>query len=193
MTQPFREIAIEGPRGWTAGYVQGFVRGRSASAVVLDAEHEGCDVASARERFREFLSRGSEIAHLLVEDSAAALVHEAVEAAAAGGRLVQVRLERSIVGASFGFSVECFSEVAGRRIREFLRNLPEGVKTSADTEIDEIVDPSARGIEPYAPIHDFEFRARGTVLGDVAGVLRVHRVLDGDELVDVSGVRLQEG
>jgi hypothetical protein len=193
MPKKFVEFVIEGPRGWTVGFVQGFVNGRSPDAVVLDAELEGFDVSSARERIQEFVDRRNEIAHLLVREDAEPPTREAIERCEAFGRDLTVRLERPIISAQFEFSVTCFSKDCAARIRGYLEDLPSGTHLSADSRFEEFLDPEAAGAEVYAPVHDFEFRGHGVVLGDVEGVLRAHRRIASDELTDAGAIRLVEG
>lgn len=193
MTAPYREFVIEGPRGWVVGYLQGFVHGRDASATVHDAEAAHCEVSDVRERIRELVLRSSEIAHILVPEEHSDLVRAGIAAADATGRSIDVRLERSIVSAMFRFRFETFSRECARRIRGYLDSLPDGVKLSAESEVEEQVDPDAVGSESYAPAHDYEFRGDGEILGEVGGVLQVHRAFENDELIDASPVRLIEG
>ena len=193
MAGSFHEFVIEGPRGWTVGFVQGYVRGRLPQGVAIDAEAEGCDVSSAGEKIRELISRRSEIAHVLVRDDTLETFREAIEVAASSGRDLHVRLERPIDSASFEFSFETFSRDGARRIQGYLRPMPDGVQLSADSHVEQFVDPEAAGAEVYAPTHDFVFRGKGSLLGDVEQVLRLHRRFDEDEWIDAGALRLREG
>jgi hypothetical protein len=193
MAGSFHEFVIEGPRGWTVGFLQGYVRGRMPQAVAIDAEAEGCDVSSAGEKIRELVSRRSEIAHVLVRNDTLDVFREAIEVAASAGEDLHVELERPIDSASFEFSFETFSREGALRIQGYLKPMPEGVQLSADSHVEQFVDPDASGAEVYAPTHDFVFRGKGSLLGDVEQVIRLHRVFDDDEWVDAGPLRLREG
>jgi hypothetical protein len=193
MAGSFREFVIQGPRGWTVGFLQGYVRGRLPQGVAIDAEAEGCDVSSAGEKIRELVSRRSEIAHVLVRRDTLEVFREAIEVAATSGRDLHVQIERPIDSASFDFSFACFSREGAQRIQGYLKPMPEGVRLSADSRVEEFVDPEAVGAEAYAPAHDFEFRGKGSVLGDVEQVIRLHQLFVDDELIDAGPLRLREG
>jgi hypothetical protein len=193
MTAPYREFVIEGPKGWVVGYLQGFVHGRDATAAIHDAEASHCEVSGVRERIRELVLRSSEIAHVLVSERHADLVRAGIVAAESTGRTIDLRLERTIVSAMFSFRFQSFSRECARRIRGYLDSLPDGVKMSADSSVEERLDPDAMGAESYAPAHDYELRGEGEILGEVGGVLQVHRVFEADELIDADHVVLVEG
>ena len=193
MVGSFHEFVIEGPRGWTVGFLQGYVRGRMPQGVTIDAEAEGCDVSSAGERIRELVSRRTEIAHILVRDDTLAVFREAIEIAVSDGKDLHVQLERPIDSASFEFSFESFSRDGARRIQGYLNPMPEGVQLSADSHVEQFVDPDAEGAEVYAPTHDFVFRGKGSLLGNVEQVIRLHRRFDEDEWIDAGTLRLREG
>lgn len=192
MANRWMEIVLEGPRGWTIGFVQGYVAGRLPGAAAYDAELEGCDVSSVRERIRELVDRAHEIAHVLVAEDAVPVARESVEQASTLRPGVDVRLERWIGSARFSFSLECYSRESAERIRQHFRDMPEGVRVSAESRIQEFVDPEASGAEVYAPVHDFELTGSGALLGDVEGIVRMHRLLANEELVDCGEIRLVE-
>ena len=193
MAGSFHEFVIEGPRGWTVGFLQGYVRGRLPQGVAIDAESEGCDVSSAGEKIRELVLRRSEIAHILVRDDTLDIFREAIEVAAETGRDLHLQLERAIDSASFEFSFESFSRDGAQRIQGYMKPIPEGVQLSADSRVEQFVDPDAIGAEMYAPAHDFVFRGKGTLLGDVEQVIRLHRLFADDEWIDAGPLRLREG
>lgn len=193
MAGSFHEFVIQGPRGWTVGFLQGYVRGRMPQGVAIDAEAEGCDVSSAGEKIRELVSPRSEIAHVLVRDDTLGVFREAIDVAATTGHDLHVQVERPIDSATFDFSFACFSREGAHRIQGYIRPMPEGVQLSADSHVEQFVDPDAVGAEIYAPTHDFEYRGKGSILGDVEQVIRLHKLFADDELIDAGPLHLREG
>jgi len=89
----------------------------------------------------------------------------------------EMRVEgiREIASAAFDFKVEAFSEAVRDDIRGFLCTaLPDGVRLTGFTEREER-DPEAKGVELFAPAHEFTWQAQGTVEGDPAAVLDLQR------------------
>ena len=82
---------------------------------------------------------------------------------------------REITSAAFDFQVEAYSEAVRDDIRGFLcSSLPEGVQLTGFHEQEER-DPEAKGVELFAPAHEFTWRAEGTIEGDPTGVLDLQR------------------
>ena len=91
-----------------------------------------------------------------------------------------LRLEhlREVEDADFSFEVETFSRPKAQEIRSALHsNLPPGISLLDIHESGE-VDPEAKGVELYAPAHDFTYRASGSFHGGLPGILEMHRRLE---------------
>lgn len=190
MPEPTIEIVAEGPKGWTLGYLLGYLRAVDLAAGVLDAEAEGFAVEALRERFRELLHPALDVLHLLVPASAAEGARAAIAAAAELDPSVTLVGERAIWGAKFSFSFRTSSREAAGRIRGFFDPLPPGVALSPETRFEESEHPENRGVDVYAPAHDFELVGTGTVAGELAGVTRVYRLCRAEDLVAVDPAEL---
>jgi hypothetical protein len=186
----YHELLIEGPRGWTLGFIQGFLRGRGEENETFDAEEEGIDCGDLGERVHELIHRSEEVDHLIAPESALPTIRRAVENATAFGRRIEIRSERPLAGVRFTFSTVVYSREHAKKIRRIFYQLGEGVRLSEDTAFDEIVDPGAKGIEAYAPVHDFELRGKGSVEGSVDGVVELYRVCREEPLIQEGAAQL---
>jgi hypothetical protein len=179
----YHELVIEGRRGLAMGFVHGYLAGRELTDEVFDAEAEGVCCESFREKFREFLNPKRETIHLLVPEH---LVDKAKEALVRSGeRDISLRLlhERVIDRLRFSYSFQVYSREHGRRIRSWFEEPPEGVTLSRKAVMAERIDPDAKGIEMYSPVHDYELKGKGTVEGAVRGVLEFYRLCRDEELI----------
>lgn len=183
MADRYHHLLIEGPRGWTLGFIHGYLRGTGAEAMLLDAEAEGFACQPLRERWREILDPGREIIHLLARDDVLALVRQALADRMAEERGVKLREGLLIAGAQFDFSVQTFSREHAERIRELFAHLPPGVELTKDTSFKEILDPEAAGAHSMMPAHDYELRGEGSAAGPLDGVLTLHRACRNTELI----------
>ena len=121
-------------------------------------------------RLRDLLHLRSH--HLVFAPGARALELVRELASAPGLRVEAVR---RVIRASFRFTAECYNrEEAGEIKGAFLSAPPPGVRVEDFTESEE-VDPEARGVELYAPAHDYVYRASGRVTGPLPGVIEMHR------------------
>ncbi len=190
MPSPYHELVIEGPRPWTFGFIQGFLRGSGIHAPVLDAEAEGFAGDSLIERLRDLLHPDNAVMHFLVPAEALPEVRQAIADPIAEQRQVHLRSERGIAGARFDFSLAVYSPAHAAKIRLFLSQLPEGVTLTGDTAFKETVEPGAGGVHSYVPAHALEFKGRGGVEGDLDGVLAVFRGCRDEDLIRERALRL---
>jgi hypothetical protein len=186
----YYELVIEGPRGWGSGFLHGFLLGCGSRQAVLDAEEEGFEVESLREQIREILLPTAEVLHLVVPGPLVADVRRAVKAAASRGRAMTIKHEQALAGARFRFELSIYSREHAARWRRRFDHLPAGVRLSKGTSFTEIRDPDARGLEMYAPVHQYELRGEGEVEGDLEAILPIYRVCRDEELVQVSCAEL---
>jgi hypothetical protein len=98
-----------------------------------------------------------------------------LEAAVQSDPEIHVEEIREIASAAFDFKVEAFSEAVRDDIRGFLCiALPAGARLTGFAEREER-DPEAKGVELFAPVHDFTWQAEGTIEGDPMAVLDLQR------------------
>ncbi len=185
MPEQFYEISIEGPTGRTLGFVQGFLTARGEGGRILDAYREGFDCESLRERIRELFHPSKQTYHLLVPADLVPTVDEAVKEGKNRGMEIEVMERRLLSGARFSFSFETFSRDHGATLRALFEAPPQGV-TIDDLQIEETLDPEAKGVEAYAPAHEYQLEGKGTVRGALRAVLALHKRARGQELIKES-------
>jgi hypothetical protein len=103
-----------------------------------------------------------------------------------------LRLERvrEILGGRFSFEAKVYSRETAARIREALHALPPEVRLE-DFEDNEKVDPNVRGVELYAPAHEYTYKARGVFTGLPPGIFEVHRKLQALDFVHQDKLELE--
>lgn len=97
---------------------------------------------------------------------------------------------RRIERGRFRFSVEAYSEATAEEIRAALRDLPAGVAVDGFTESVER-HPEDKGVELFAPAHDYVYRAQGQVNGSAPGLLEIYRRLEDLDFVDVGRLEIE--
>ncbi len=182
-------IVVDGPDTALRAFAAGFLAGRGEPReAVLHGPDLPLEPGSFGDRLSALL-RGGRHEILLVD----ARLGEALTSALArhADELgIRVTEHVAVAAVSFEFSAETPSREAAARIDAELANLPAGV-TLIDQEREEI-DPGARGVELYAPAHDYQFRAEGRASGALDGVLALHRRLTETDFVTVEPLHLVE-
>jgi hypothetical protein len=83
---------------------------------------------------------------------------------------------REVLGGRFGFKAEAYNREIGQKIHAALNDdLPAGVDC-IDLE-KEKTEPDAKGVELFAPVHEYIYKARGTIEGTAPGILEMNRRL----------------
>lgn len=83
---------------------------------------------------------------------------------------------REVVEGRFGFKAEAYNPEIGAKIHDALNtDLPDGIMC-VDLEKEER-HPEDKGVELFAPAHDYVYRARGTIVGPPPGILEMNRRL----------------
>jgi hypothetical protein len=105
----------------------------------------------------------------------------------------EIRLERvrEITGGRFSFKAKAYSPEVAAKIKQALHApLPPGVVLEQDEE-KERVDPEAKGVELYSPVHDFTYRCHGTFFGPPPGIFEIHRTLQALDFVHQEKLELE--
>ncbi|NOX90756.1 MAG: hypothetical protein GXO77_17280 [Calditrichaeota bacterium] len=181
MGKSFSEIVIEGPFMLIKGFLLGFLACRKPDATYFF--HRKTNIR--RETLKEFVKEFFELenyVHLCLEDE---LIEPFKEAVSLYNKVTgyEIKSIKSIKSAEFSFAAEIFEKDYATQFKEMLNNLPEGVKL-IDYFPNELVEKDAKGLESYAPLHDYIFRAKGIVSGDFEGVVDLYMKIKRSELND---------
>jgi len=163
------EILLTGPDNQVNDLVNDLIGGAEPQPL-FRGEDLGLHAGSFPERCLELL--GANPHHLLYApaDQARELLRRIRENP-------DLRLERSreVHSASFAFTAEAYSHPAAAKIKKILHgDLPAGVSLIDGQESEEI-DPEAEGVELYAPVHKYTYRASGRFTGVPPGIFDLYR------------------
>lgn len=179
----YYEITVRGDDRDLIPFVAGFAAGCGMSGIHF-AQEAGLRLNPLRERIKHH----GEVQHIICPESHRAKLHEAIAAAAPRFEFA-IRDEARIERAYFHFTFDTPSRKVAGEIRKTLESLPAGVAVM-DFDPEEIVNPGAQGPEVYSPVHEFVFRGKGVIEGDVGGVIDTRRHLADLEFVDCDEIDL---
>lgn len=183
------EAVIEGNPEFIKGFIRGMIAGRGIPGETFFGDDFEIDDDSPFAMLTRLVGARQEQTVIIV----AAAVRELLGAAiAAGGHALEMKLvsAREIGEASFEFSFATFSREVGGKLDRILREIPPDVRIEPPYVPEEKVDAEGRGVEAYAPLHDYELKARGRVSGDCAGVCHCYEKLKRFEVVELTPVAL---
>lgn len=148
--------------------------------------HEG----SISDRIREML--GARTHHLLfVPGTQVGPLVRAIQGKDEARTRVRLEHVREILRGRFRFKAEAYSPEVAEKIKHALHApLPPGVVLEACQEA-EHVDPEAKGVELYSPVHDYTWRCSGTFSGTPPGIFEIHRTMQALDFVHQEKLELE--
>jgi hypothetical protein len=189
MAEMHHEITVEGPALLIKGYIAGFLSGRGLSPdAVLVAEELPIHVEGVIERVAEWMHLQRRDSHLLVPQTLYGDVKHALEQAGPIG--LRVQSDRPVASASLDFTYTAYTRRHAAELDAWVKSRADRLRVSEDYQPKEVADSSLEGIEGYAPAHEFEATARGTLTGDLLAILAEHDSAKRLSLLTVSAVRL---
>jgi hypothetical protein len=171
MMAHYFEFLVRGDDRDLTAYLSGYAAAGGGAKPLIFAHEAGFHIKGLRERIKHH----GEVCHVITDAAHRAWLRTAL-AAATPRYDFEIREERKIERAYFHFAFDTPSRKVAESIKQVLASLPAGV-AARDYTPEEIVDPKARGAEVYAPEHEYVFRGKGVIEGDVPGVVDARAAL----------------
>lgn len=192
MLKSYYEVEVEGSLDLIKGYVLGFIDGRKIEGeAIFDEEHHVESEGKFGQLLRLLGTKGKR-ARVLVCCGLHDMLKEALENRKT--RLpVTIHSVREILGASFNFEYKTFAEEYGKDLKKTFGNLPEGLVMDPGYEPKEILNPDAKGVEAYAPLHHYEIKAKGRIAGPIRQVMDFYGLVEHNKLIELGPIKLKYG
>ena len=177
----FYSVVFRGKPKVVRAFLHGLTLGAKIDATLLFAFTEGIHDEGKVERFAEKFGLRAADCQVVVDAATSALLKSLRK------RLVEetgleIASHRRVKSASMAFCYRAYTNRHDNEIREALRNLPAGTKLRGfKHEVKS--DPSARGVEAYAPTHHYEARGEGTLTGPVDQLVELRRRVEDYPLI----------
>jgi hypothetical protein len=153
-------------------YLEGFFVGKGIKEGFVFTDESPYNLEAIKERFKFH----GETLHLICEASLRGPIGTAIKKAPEEMKLEVVETAK-VTRAYFHFEFDTANRPVAGRIKRIFSSLPRGVCLT-DFEPEEIINPQAKGVEGYAPLHSYLYKGSGVVEGDAAGVHEVYKRMD---------------
>lgn len=190
MNKQYCEVVVEGSfdliRGFVVGLLEGHgIRGEAIFREDHHVENEG--------RFGQMLRlvgvKGNHF-HLIIGVGFLKLLEKSLERRKAELALKLIS-EKTIKQASFKFHYRVFTRELGDELKSLFGNLAEALWLSDDYKPKETVIPEGKGVEAYAPLHEYKLEATGTVCGPVREIIDLYGRAEHYDLVELGSIKLE--
>ncbi len=184
----FYEVVFTGKPKVVRAYLAGLSDGSGQDATIFFSFQDGVFHEGKAERLSELLHVRALDCHVIVDaDTSRRLKKVARKLLEETG--LEITANKHIRSASLVFGFEAFAKRYNDEIVEVLRNLPVGLRIDG-FQHDVKLDPSAKGVEAYAPTHDYEAKGTGIVVGRVDLLIELKRKLRDFPLVKSDEIEL---
>ncbi len=184
----YHELVFEGSLSVVRAFLTGLRLGRGWATPFVCEEDHGIQGDTFGHKVLEKIRLTKDLTYVLVVDQQVSTVTDA--ARSADKKLgIAVRRDRRVREARFDYQFKVFDRQTANRLRRLLDHPPEEVEC-VDCEVSEAEHPDGRGIEVYAPEHEYTFRGKGTVRGEVQAVLSFREALCRIEQVRAEKISL---
>ena len=98
---------------------------------------------------------------------------------------------REITEAYFEFSYHAYTRKLGDELKILFGSLPPGLRIENGKGPYEKVIPEGKGVEAYAPLHEYEIQAKGEIHGPVKAVIRLYGEAEHKDMVELGSIKLK--
>jgi hypothetical protein len=184
MATTYYGIIVKGDDKLLKGFVRGFEVGSSRTGGLWICDDHPIDKKISR-AVRHF--RGDYTRVICTAKARRGLLAAIGKAADLQFELVW---EGKVTRSYFKFEFETFNRDEASKIKKLLASAPTGVRL-VGYEPRETVDEEARGVELYAPVHDYKFRGKGTAEGAIEKLLAFRKALAADEFFELENITVE--
>jgi hypothetical protein len=191
MGKKYSEVGFEGSYNIILGMLEGFLLGKGVNWEWYSSKDSGIETETFTEIIKEWVSLKTRLHHIVIEED----FHNALQSSLQERsdlrhlKLKYTKSARLIKSCSFKFTANAFAKKYGEEIKAIITAPPAGVTIENYTPVEE-TDQSAKGVELYAPVHDYTYRGEGTASGEAGAIVSFRKVLNDHPLVQVSSIKL---
>jgi len=184
------ELVIKGHEDFVKGLLRGIAAGAKSSSRVLFNNEHNISRATIAEKIKEFFDASSTHTHVILDESLVNLIGKVLENE--GENLeVSIVSKIKVTAASFKFEYTAYAENHGKTLKGIFEDLSEGISVSSNYDPKESIHPDAKGAEGYAPEHDYEIHAEGSVSGNFNEIMKLRERCDDEPLVKTRKIELE--
>ncbi|MBW2599700.1 MAG: hypothetical protein JRC60_06415 [Deltaproteobacteria bacterium] len=189
MNSEYCEVVVEGSLDLIRGVVVGFLEGRGIQGEAIFSEDHHVENEGRLGQMMRLIGVKGNHFHLIIGVGFFKLLEEALERRKAELAL-KIISEKKIKQASFEFRYRAYTRELGDELMALFGDLPEGLQVR-DYKPRETLLPEGKGVEAYAPLHEYEIKATGTMYGPVREVIDFYGRAEHHDMVELDAIRLE--
>ncbi|HOJ28773.1 MAG TPA: hypothetical protein PL059_06830 [Spirochaetota bacterium] len=191
MAKTFYEVVLEGHYNFVYGMLEGYKLAAGKNFIYYLSQQVNVKATTLSEVLKEFLTLKSKLQYVIIEANSWKKFEAAVKKQPEHSIINKkyIKSIKKIESASFEFNFECYAKKYGDEIKGIFKSLPKSVKL-IDYAPKEEIHKEAKGTELYAPDHEYSFKGKGKLVGDIETIITFNKKFDEHPLIDVSAISL---
>jgi hypothetical protein len=185
----FYEIVFRGKPKVVRAFLKGFVLGGGDDATVFYSFTDGIWHEGKAEKLKELVGIRGVDCHVVVDAQTSARLRK-LKRRIEDETGLEITSHRAIRGASLEFTYKAFSPRHHEEVLALAKQIPDGLRLK-DFKHEVKVDPDAKGIEAYSPVHHFEATGSGVITGRIDLLVDVKKRADAYPLFDARDIVLK--
>jgi hypothetical protein len=193
MNRIYFEVVVEGHHEFIKGFVTGLLAGKGLQEETFFGGDYDIDKDHPLEMLAHLVGLRHEHTVMIVEEQVLELWRSWIKRSTnnrgrdAGMNLISAH---KIKEGQFTFSIDTFSREIGKKLNQILTDISPCLRIEPPYAPEEKETPEGRGIEAYAPLHDYEMKAKGRILGSCRDLFHCYSALNRYEVVTLSSMEL---
>ena len=187
----FNEVVFQGKPKVVRAFLSGLLLGSGRRSTVYFSFLDGVQHEGKAKHLAEIVGLRSSSCHAIV-DAETAIWLKGLTRAIADETGLTITANRRIRSSSMELHYQAYARRYEDEIMAALNNLPAGLKLTGFRR-DVRIEPDAKGVEAYAPAHEFEATGKGAVSGPVDLMIELKRSLARFPLLQAADIELRVG
>ncbi len=188
MVKTFSELVIEGPFLLVKGFLMGYKYSCNPNMDYFFHRKAGIKRETLKDVLQEYFELDS-YTHVCLENAVIERFAETIKASEDSIKL-KIKSRKLIVSASFTFHFEVFNREKADEIRKLINSIPSTLHLENFKE-DEYTENEGRGIEMYAPLHDYSYSGRGHIRGEFSDLIGLYKTFNNQDSMETTRVELE--
>ncbi len=183
----FYEVVFRGKPRVVKAFFKGLMMGAGRDFKSFFNFDEGVHHEGKAEKFKEMFGVRATDCHVIVDSDTSKYLKGMARAIVTETGL-EITANRSVRSGSMKFEYHAYAPRYSAEILALIKSLPKGLKMQ-DHKHKEKRDPSAKGVEAYSAVHDFEASGSGLVTGridlliELKSAMRALPLIKADDIV----------
>ena len=193
MIKKYNEVILEGALDLIRGFVIGFLEGSKIEGEAIFSEDHHIENEGAFGQLMRLVGIRGDQVHLIVGAGFHELLSEALKK-----RQNEINIKivsvKEISMACFDFTYKAFTRELGSELKETFGAIsrdPEGLHMEAGYQPIEESRPEGKGVEAYAPLHEYELKAKGRIHGPVKDVIDFYGAVEHYDMVELGNIKIE--